>query len=160
MRFAANDPLVDECRRKGYTVVPELRFDGTVDWTQLIVEFPAMSPEGATLACDMTAIEQLLWVRRMQTDWADNAVSVTVYYRMHELDDIKAWLADNYDSSIKSVSFLLHSDHNFVLAPYEEITKDEYTAMVAKLDLEYRILPRVSGDMLDEDCATGACPVR
>lgn len=161
VRFAANDPLVDECRRKGYAVVPEVRLDGSVDRTQLVVEFPAMSPEGATLTKDLTAVDQLEWVKRMQTEWADNAVSVTVYYRMHELDDIRAWLKENYTHGIKSVSFLLHSDHNFALAPYEEITKEQYDAMVAGIDPEYRILPRVAGDMLDDpSCATGSCPVR
>jgi hypothetical protein len=110
----------------------------------------------------MTAIEQVEWVKRMQTEWADNAVSVTVYYRPEELDGIKGWLKDNYDNSVKSVSFLLHSDHNFPLAPYEEIDEETYRKMVSKIDFSVPLgSTSMSDDMIDDpSCATGACPVR
>jgi hypothetical protein len=108
----------------------------------------------------MTAIQQLEWVKKMQTEWADNAVSVTVYYRKEELPSIKAWLTENYDSSVKSVSFLLHADHNFPLPPYEEITKEQYEKSVSKIDFTVP-LQAATGGMLDlDDCSTGACPVR
>ena len=108
----------------------------------------------------MTAIQQLEWVKKMQTEWADNAVSVTVYYRKEELPSIKEWLTANYDSSVKSVSFLLHADHNFPLPPYEEITKEQYEKSVSKIDFTIP-LQAATGGMLDlDDCSTGACPVR
>lgn len=160
VRFSSADPLVDACRKRGYNVVPEVGIDGREDHTKWVVEFPAESPEDAVLAKDLTAIDQLEWVKRLQTEWADNAVSVTVYYRKEELSDIKEWLSKNYDKSVKSVSFLLHSDHNFPLPPYEEISKEEYDRMVSKVDFSVPIAPNASGDLLDESCATGACPVR
>lgn len=162
VRFGAADPLVDACRKRGYNVVPDMGLDGREDHTKWVVEFPAESPEGAVLAKDMTAIEQLEWVKRMQTEWADNAVSVTVYYRPEELDGIKGWLKDNYDNSVKSVSFLLHSDHNFPLAPYEEIDEETYRKMVSKIDFSVPLgSTSMSDDMIDDpSCATGACPVR
>jgi len=102
----------------------------------------------------------LEWVAKMQKVWADNAVSVTVYYRKEELDSIKEWLSKNYDENIKSVSFLLHSDHNFPLPPYEEITEEEYDAIFKKIDMSVALTP-ISGDDLDIDaCASGACPIR
>jgi hypothetical protein len=108
----------------------------------------------------MTAVEQLEWVATMQRDWADNAVSVTVYYRKEELDQIREWLSQHYDTSIKSVSFLLHADHNFPLPPYEEITEEEYNKTIAKIDLTIP-MQSVGMDELDLDnCATGACPVK
>jgi ribonucleoside-diphosphate reductase alpha chain len=160
VRFSSADPLVDACRKRGYNVVPEVGIDGREDHTKWVVEFPAESPENAVLAKDMTAIDQLEWVKRLQAEWADNAVSVTVYYRKEELPEIKQWLSENYDKSIKSVSFLLHADHNFPLPPYEEITKEQYEKMLSKVDFSIPISPRASGDLLDESCATGACPVR
>jgi hypothetical protein len=104
----------------------------------------------------------LEWVKKMQTDWADNAVSVTVYYRLEELPQIKEWLKDNYDNSVKSVSFLLHADHNFPLAPYEEIDEATYNAMMAKIDVTSPLVTSTLDDNLldDPSCATGACPVR
>ena len=160
VRFSSADPLVESCRKRGYNVVAEVGIDGREDHTKWVVEFPAESPENAILAKDMTAIDQLEWVKRLQAEWADNAVSVTVYYRKEELSEIKDWLSKNYDKHIKSVSFLLHSDHNFPLPPYEEISKEEYERMLSKVDFSIPIAPNASGDLLDESCTTGACPVR
>jgi adenosylcobalamin-dependent ribonucleoside-triphosphate reductase len=161
VRFGSADPLVDACRKRGYKVVWDIGIDGREDHTRYVVEFPCMSPEGSTMAKDMTAVEQLEWVKKMQTEWADNAVSVTVYYRKEELDSIKEWLSKNYDKGVKSVSFLLHSDHNFVLPPYEEITKEAYEKMVSKIDFSIPLVQeKFNGDIDMDDCATGACPVK
>lgn len=161
VRFGASDPLVEACRKRGYKVVADIGIDGREDRTRWVVEFPCQSPEGAVLAADMTAVEQLEWVKKMQTEWADNAVSVTVYYRKEELPAIKEWLAENYDRFVKSVSFLLHSDHNFPLPPYEEVSKEVYEKTLAKVDFSVPLVLDATGTDIDGDaCATGACPVR
>lgn len=122
------------------------------------MSFPFSYPEGTKLAKDMTAIEQLEAVKWLQTVWSDNSVSCTVYYRKEELPEIKAYLKKNYKDNHKSLSFLLHSDHGFHQAPYEEITKEEYDAMVAKTTLITKVDEAMIG--LDDDCASGVCPVR
>lgn len=161
VRFGAADPLVDACRKRGYKVTWDIGIDGREDHTRYVVEFPCESPEGSVLAAEMTAIEQLEWVKKMQTEWADNAVSVTVYYRKEELPAIKEWLAKNYDTGVKSVSFLLHTDHNFPLPPYEEIDKETYTKLLSKVDFSQQLSPDAFKDELDLDnCSTGACPVK
>ena len=59
----------------------------------------------------------------------------------------------------KSLSFLLHSEHGFKRAPLEEISKEEYEALVARTTLITQIDKATIG--LDEDeCANGACPIR
>jgi hypothetical protein len=161
VRFGAADPLVDACRKRGYKVQWDIGLDGREDHTRYVVEFPCESPENSVLAKDMTAVEQLEWVKKLQTEWADNAVSVTVYYRKEELSLIKEWLEKNYDNSVKSVSFLLHTDHNFVLAPYEEITKEAYEKMLGKIDFSVPLYSPKVGEAIDmDDCATGACPIK
>jgi ribonucleoside-triphosphate reductase len=162
VRFGAADPLVEDCRKRGYNVVPDVGIDGREDRSRWVVEFPAESPEGAVLAADLSAVEQLEWVKKMQTDWADNAVSVTVYYKPEELPEIKEWLSKNYDKNVKSVSFLLHADHNFPLAPYEEIDQETYNKLVAKIDMNVPVgAVSAEDDLLDDpSCTTGACPVR
>lgn len=161
VRFGAADPLVDACRRRGYKVLWDVGLDGREDHTRYVVEFPCKSPEGAVLAADMTAVEQLNWVKKMQIDWADNAVSVTVYYRKDELPSIKEWLSANYTDSVKSVSFLLHSDHNFPLPPYEEIDEEAYNRMLSKVDYSIPLVMDASGTELDpSECVGGACPIR
>jgi len=160
VRFGSSDPLVEACRKRGYKVQWDIGLDGREEHTRYVVDFPCMSPLGSILAADMTAIEQLEWVKKMQTDWADNAVSVTVYYRKEELDDIKAWLSKNYDKSIKSVSFLLHADHNFSLPPYEEITQAEYEKAISRIDTSIPMVQRFHAGSMDlEDCV-GACPIK
>ncbi len=158
VRMSSDDTLIDYCRTKGYTVEFARGFDGSPDYSTSIVSFPCTSGENAILASNMSAIEQLELVKQMQTVWSDSAVSVTVYYKKEDLPVIKEWLAENYEHSIKAVSFLLHSDHGFEQAPYTEISEDEYYAMV------HSINPFVDtiggGSMLDEECATGVCPTR
>jgi len=161
VRFGSADPLLDALRKRGYKVVWDIGIDGREDHTRAVVEFPCKSPDGAVLAANMTAIEQLEWVKKMQTEWADNAVSVTVYYRKDELPTIKEWLATNYDNSVKSVSFLLHSDHNFPLPPYEEITSEMYEKLLSKVDFSVPLRQSsFGGDIPLDECSTGACPIK
>ena len=161
VRFRSSDPLVDACRKRGYKVQFDVGLDGREDRSSYVVEFPCQSPAGSTLAKEMTAIEQMEWVKRMQTEWADNAVSVTVYYRKEELPAIKEWLANNYEKGLKSVSFLLHSDHNFPLPPYEECTEEEYEKMLSNINFD---VPLVQTSVIEDvdfgECAGGACPVK
>ena len=161
VRFGSSDPLVDVCRKRGHKVQWDVGLDGREDHTRFVVDFPCMSPENSVLAKDMSAVDQLEWVKKMQTIWADNAVSVTVYYRKEELETIKNWLEKNYTKNIKSVSFLLHADHNFVLPPYEEITEEEYKKMSSKIDSSIPLIQKsFDGELVVDDCATGACPIK
>jgi len=159
VRFGSADALVDQCRKRGHRVQWDIGLDGMEDHTRYVVDFPCKSPDNAVLAAEMTAIQQLEWVKRLQTEWADNAVSVTVYYRKEELPSIKEWLEKNYDTGVKSVSFLLHSDHNFPLPPYEEITQETYEKMVSKIDFSVPLVA-MPGELDLDDCSTGACPIR
>jgi len=161
VRFGSSDPLVEACRKRGYKVQWDIGLDGREDHTRYVVDFPCKSPDGAILAAEMTAVQQLEWVKKMQAAWADNAVSVTVYYRLEELQEIKDWLSENYDSCVKSVSFLLHANHNFPLPPYEEISEEEYLRASAKIDLSHPLVnTSFDGELRIDDCATGACPVK
>jgi len=159
IRMAADSELASVARNNGYFVEYVRNFDGTEDHSTVVVEFPCQFPAGTMFADDMTAIDQLNVIRKLQAEWSDNSVSVTIYYRKEELDAIKAWLVVNYVNT-KSVSFLLHSDHGFDQAPLEEITEARY------LEMKESVTPITSLDNLNmddidiADCDTGACPVR
>lgn len=160
IRIASNSPLANLCRKHGYYSEYQKNFDGTEDRNTVVVSFPCKVPDGTVTASQLTAVQQLEYVKRLQTEWSDNAVSCTVYYKKEELPTIKKWLNDNYNTGIKSVSFLLHSDHGFVQAPYQEITKEEYEQYAAM------VTPITSGnvnedDMLDSfECVGGVCPIK
>lgn len=159
IRMASGSPLVRAAKDSGYPVEFVRNFDGTEDHSTEVVSFPCKFPQGTTLAKDMTAIDQLEVIKRLQKEWSDNAVSVTIYYRLHELEGIKQWLRENLHV-VKSVSFLLHNEHGFDQAPLEEITEEKY------LEMSSMVKPLVSIDGIGfddvdiADCDTGACPVR
>lgn len=161
VRMGSSDPLVQYCRDKGYRVVYDVGLDGKENHTICVVEFPAETPDHATLAKELTAIQQLEWVVKAQSVWADNNVSVTVYYRKEEIPEIQEWLKKNYKNNVKSVSFLLHSEHGFNLAPYEEISQDAYEKLKTKIKADVTFVDE-SGDFSLEDleCSTGACPIK
>jgi ribonucleoside-triphosphate reductase len=159
IRMAANDSLVATCRDLGYHTEFAKNFDGTENHDTFVVEFPCEFDEKAIVAKNMSAIDQLELIKILQSDWADNAVSCTVYYKKEELSEIQDWLSKNYKNNIKSVSFLLHSDHGFVQAPYEEIDQDQYEKMVKKVKAITSI--QTSNEMIEGiECEGGACPIR
>ena len=158
IRISADHSLVNVCREHGYPVEYQQNFDGSEDHSTVVVSFPFAYPEGTVLANEMTALSQLETVKWLQEVWSDNSVSCTVYYRKEELPEIKKYLAKNYKNNHKSLSFLLHSEHGFKQAPYEEISKEEYDALVSKTTL----ITKVEEATFDggDECATGACPVK
>lgn len=158
IRVASDSPLVTVIREAGYYVEPVVGFDGTIDRSTVVASFPFSYPEGATLAKDMSAIHQLDVVRRLQTEWSDNAVSCTIYYRAEELEEIKEYLAKHYNKNFKSLSFLRHKDHGFKQAPLEEITKEEYDKLVKKTTLITHVA-NAEYDA-DDECAGGVCPIK
>lgn len=132
IRMQSGDPLVSICRINGYHVEPVINFDGTKDMNAMVVSFPIKSSDKAVCANQLTAIDQLENLKWLQRYWADNSVSITVYYKQQELSDIKEWLKTNFNE-IKSVSFLLSTGHGFVQPPYEEITQDKYYELAGKV---------------------------
>lgn len=159
MRVASGSGLIPKIKEAGYPVEYARFLDGTDDRSTVVVEFPMAHPEGTALAEEMTAIDQLEVVRRLQAEWSDNSVSCTVYYKMEELPEIREYLSKYYDKNFKSLSFLLHSDHGFDQAPIEPITKEEYEKRVAKIT---PLGPIVETLELDDstECEGGSCPVR
>ena len=160
VRMGSSDPLVNYCRDKGYDVQYDVGLDGKENHTVCVVSFPCETPEHAVLAKDLKAVDQLEWVAKAQAAWADNNVSVTVYYHKEELPEIQEWMKKNYKDRLKSVSFLLHSDHGFALAPYEEISKEEYTRLKGKIK-EITFVDEINEYALEDlECEGGACPIR
>lgn len=159
IRIASGSPLLDVCRRHGYLIEPQKNFDGTDDKNTMVVSFPCKVGEDVPVADKYSWRDQLDLVRWLQANWSDNAVSCTIYYRKEELEDIKQYLSEHLTNEIKSVSFLLKSDHGFVQAPYETISKELYESMVVKT------LPITSVEVKESDyqvveCEGGACPIK
>jgi ribonucleoside-triphosphate reductase len=162
VRISSNSSLVELCRDHGYPIEYQRNIDGSVDYNTVVVSFPCRYPEGTPVASSFTAIDQLNVIARAQREWSDNSVSCTIYYKKEELDDIKQWLQENFNENVKTVSFLLHSEHGFDQAPYEEITKEEYDELVSKTSTISATANTINlDDILDSlECGSGGCPIR
>lgn len=158
IRIASDHPLVATCRAHGYPVEYQRAFDGSNNRNTVVVTFPYAYPDGTKLAKDMSALDQLAWVKKMQEIWSDNSVSCTVYYKKEELPAIREYLSKHYRNSHKSLSFLLHSDHGFDQAPYEEVTKEQYEELRANS----RLISSIDSAEFEgsDECAGGVCPVK
>lgn len=159
IRMSSHSNLVDMCRKNGYFVEFVRGFDGKIDPSTVVVEFPCKISDDVPVGDSLGAIEHLNIVKWLQTNWSDNAVSCTIYYKKDELAEIKEWLSANFAGSVKSVSFLLYYGHGFDQAPYETISKERY------LELMKTITP-ITNITVDEDdfelqdCDNGSCPIK
>jgi len=109
--------------------------------SNMVFSFPVAAPKNATFTKDMGAFAQLqLWMK-YQEFWCEHKPSITVYYTDDEFLEVGAWLWENFDS-VSGVSFLPYSGHTYQQAPYEEITEEQYNALVEQMpvDVEWRNL--------------------
>jgi len=161
IRISAESPLVEVCKSHGYHVEFQENFDGSLDRTTYVVEFPCKYPDGTISADDMTVFEQLDTVQFMQKNWSDNSVSVTAYYEKEDLPELKKYIEDNFGTNFKTLSFLLKQGASgFKQLPFEEISKEQYEYLT-KLTK-----PITSIEINEEDieelgaCGLGGCPIK
>lgn len=159
IRFSAGDELVPILAEAGHHIEPELLFDGTYNQGTKVIDFYIKHEDSIPCADkDFTTWKQLDNLVFAQKWWADQAVSVTVYYRKEEIPEIKKWLESNI-ANIKSISFLCHNDHGFKQAPLEKISKEQYERLSSKIKPidEVKSLNSLVEDIT---CEGGACPVK
>ncbi len=51
--------------------------------------------------------------------------------------EVGAWVYKHFDE-VSGISFLPHSDHTYKQAPYQEVTKEEYEAVLAQMPKSIR----------------------
>jgi ribonucleoside-triphosphate reductase len=159
VRFAANDPLIPLLRAAGHPMEPESRMDGTRDNGTLVVDFYVEWPAGTpTVDEGFDTWRQLDTLMLAQKHWSDQAVSVTVYYKREEINQLKEWLAQNLQY-IKCISFLAWSGHGFVQAPKEPISHEQYDKLSSKIK-ELPIEQIQGGEIETMECASGHCPIK
>jgi len=102
-----------------------------------VFSFPVKAPEGAIVRNDLTAIEHLnIWLV-YQRAWCEHKPSITVSVKEDEWMEVGAWVYKHFDE-VSGISFLPHSDHSYKQAPYQEVTEEEYNALVAKMPKDIR----------------------
>jgi hypothetical protein len=124
VRVSAQSPLVLIMRTVGY----EIEDDHYGDVNTKVINFPVCEKFFSKRKEDVSIWEQVKDVVDYQRWWADNNVSVTVTFKPKEKAEIVSVL-EAYEDSLKTISFLPLTEHGYVQAPYEQITKERWEQM-------------------------------
>ena len=163
VRISVNDPLMKMVQDQGIPVLPEVGYSTSTAST-MVMEFPMKAPESALTNKDVTALDMLTEWKRLKENFTEHNPSVTIYASDDEWLDIANFVYKNWDE-VGGLSFLPRSEHVYQLAPYEEITEEEYNERKAAFkDIDFSKL----SDYEVEDntqgakelaCAGGNCEV-
>ena len=159
VRVNAKDPISRLLIDKGVPWNPEV--GQTVEEHNTVVfEFPMKSPRGAVNRHMWTALEQLEYWKMFNECWCDGNPSQTIYVKEDEWVEVGAWIYKNWNQ-VCGLSFLPHDGGTYQLAPYEELTAEEYHTTVkafskVKLDLDTE-LNNYEQDDNTEGSKTYAC---
>ncbi len=163
IRISATDPLFAMLRDQGVPYHPEV---GQVmgEAHTYVLEFPVKAPKGSIFKDDLSAIEQLERWKKVKLNYTEHNPSVTIYVGDDEWIEVADWLYKNWDI-IGGLSFLPREKHVYRLAPYEEITKDEYEKRIKsfpKLDFS-KIVTYEREDETEVSqqlaCVSGTCEI-
>jgi ribonucleoside-triphosphate reductase len=169
VRISSKDPLFHLVRDQG---VPLFKENGQENWDDdkvdvWVARFPVKSPEGAKLREHERALQQLERYRQIMRTWCGDKghnQSATVYVRDEEWQEVGQWLWEHFDE-VTGLSFLNYDGGAYRLAPYVEITEDQYNeAQRGMPRVRFDLLRRYeTGDMGDgareAACVGGACEV-
>ena len=167
VQFSKFDPVVDKLRAANYKVI-----NHPTDPSGVLVTFPVKwddvpfdRVDGKEVNLE-SAIDQLERYKMIQTSWTQQNTSVTISYDPSEIEGIKNWLLNNWDCYV-GVSFLFRSDPTktakdlgYLYLPQEVVDEQTYQDYIQNL-LPVDINSANSFEEIVEDgCATGACPIK
>jgi ribonucleoside-diphosphate reductase alpha chain len=113
-------------------VFPETAQGTLEEAQQWVVELPVKSPDGAIVRDQLSALDQLSYWLMWKKCWTEHNPSCTIYVHPDEWVGVTSFLRMSWDA-IGGLSFLPKDTNIYPLAPYEEITKDEYERRLALL---------------------------
>lgn len=161
VRVSASDPLCKLMRDYAVPHHPEVG-QTWEDANTFVFEFPCAAPEGAITRDMMTALDQLEYWKTVKLHYVEHNPSATIYVKPDEWSVVKAWVYDNFDC-IGGLSFLPSSDHVYELAPYSDLTEEEYNKLKSEFpkvnwdDLSYYELEDRTTSASEVACTGGAC---
>jgi ribonucleoside-triphosphate reductase len=128
VRGDASDPLAKFLSEQGVPTEPcAYKPDSTV-----IFSFPIAGSKESLTRDKLNALEQLSLWKTYQEAWCEHKPSITVYVKEHEWMAVGAWVYEHFDA-ISGISFLPYDGGNYVQAPYEEISEEEYNKLAAAM---------------------------
>lgn len=167
VQFSKFDPVVEVLRDANYNVVNHPTDDSgvlitfPVEW----IDVPFHKVDGKEVNLD-TAVEQLEKYKLIQTSWTQQNTSVTISYDPTEVPAIIDWLLDNWDCYV-GVSFIYRTDPTktakdlgYLYLPQEVVDEQTFRNYVQQLTPVSLENANSFDEIMGEDCATGACPIR
>ncbi|MEA2701393.1 MAG: hypothetical protein QOE22_102 [Candidatus Parcubacteria bacterium] len=124
VRISVNDPLLKLAEEQGVPIHPEVGYS-TSNATTMVLEFPVKAPEGAVHSKEVSALTMLHEWKRLKEHFTEHNPSVTIYVSDDEWVHVANFVYENWDI-VGGLSFLPRNDHVYQLAPYQEITKEDY----------------------------------
>ena len=131
VRISTNDPLFQLIKDQGVPAKAEVGYS-TANSTVAVLEFPIKAPEGAITRNEVSAIDLLEEWKKLKVNYIEHNPSVTIYVGSDEWIKVANFIYENWDI-VGGLSFLPRSEHVYQLAPYEEITKEEYERRVKEI---------------------------
>jgi ribonucleoside-diphosphate reductase alpha chain len=131
VRGDVNDPLAKLMLETGVPAEPDKM---NPSYTQ-VFSFPVDASDNSIFRSQMSAVEQLEHWLCFYRHWCEHKPSITVTVRENEWMDVGAWVYKHIDE-MAGVSFLPYSDHVYDQAPYEEISREKYEELAAKMPTE------------------------
>lgn len=163
IRINSHDPLSNVAKSLGWTINPEVGQDPSNPRT-LVIDFPVAS--GATKTkSDQTVKSQFDTYFSFQDVYTAHNSSNTISVKTGEWDEACNIVYDNWDNFV-GVSFLSDDGGNYDLAPYQEISEEEYKRLKSTMSpFDPSILEQYEKEYYEEldfieACETGACPIR
>jgi ribonucleoside-diphosphate reductase alpha chain len=131
VRIATTDALFQVLKDQKIPYFPEVG-QSMESANTFVVEFPVKAPDGAVVKNDLSALDQLEYWKKVKLNYTEHNPSVTVSIGDDEWIAVADWVYKHWDI-VGGLSFLPREDHAYLLAPYEEITKERYEEMAEKM---------------------------
>jgi ribonucleoside-diphosphate reductase alpha chain len=131
VRIATNDPLFALIKDQGVPSKAEVGYS-TANSSVAVLEFPIKAPDGAITRNEVSAIDLLEEWKKLKMNYIEHNPSVTIYVGSDEWIKVANFVYENWDI-VGGLSFLPRSEHVYQLAPYEEITKEEYERRIKEI---------------------------
>lgn len=185
VRITSSDPLAKVMLDTGFPVYPSVTSNGPNEQelkamkpfelaqelqksNTWIVEFPIRTSAHDNSSKE-SAVSQLGRYLDFQQYWTDHNTSITIQFSPDEVDALIDMLLAHWDNYV-AVSFMPKDTTAYPQLPEEEIDEAEYSRRASTLEhiTPYMIVEALKelerenlmSDLEDQECATGACPIR
>jgi hypothetical protein len=161
IRISSVDPLFRVLEEAGLPYVPD---QASPDGETLVFEFPVRAPREATVAAELTALDQLESWRLVKRCYTEHNPSVTVRVKNDEWLKAADWVYGNWDI-VGGLTFIPADDHAYENAPFARLDAREYEQRISSMpQIDFRRLSAYEHEDMTSSlrhyaCVGGACEI-